>query len=86
MRLEVENNAPINLTVDSCLVDASLDSSIVIREVQATPYTGEYIVTPSAETQTLHTADLLMAQNVTINPIPSNYGLISWNGSFLTVS
>lgn len=49
-------------------------------------YTGSYTVTPSAETQTLETAELYMTGNITINPIPSNYGLITWNGSVLTVS
>ena len=50
------------------------------------PYTGEYTITPSAETQTLSTEGLMMTSNVTVNPIPSNYGLITWNGSTLTVS
>ena len=49
-------------------------------------YQGSYEVTPSAETQVLHTTGKNMSQNVVINPIPSNYGLISWNGSVLTVS
>lgn len=50
------------------------------------PYTGDYTVTPTGETQTLSTAGLMMTENVTVNPIPSNYGLITWNGSTLTVS
>lgn len=49
-------------------------------------YTGEYTITPSAETQILETADMLMTNNITINPIPTNYGLITWNGYTLTVS
>lgn len=49
-------------------------------------YTGPYEVTPSSETQTLDTDAFYMNGNVTINPIPSNYGLITWNGSTLTVS
>ena len=49
-------------------------------------YEGEYEVTPSEETQTLATDSLYMRSNITINPIPSNYGLITWNGSTLTVS
>ena len=50
------------------------------------PYLGETEVTPSAETQILPTDGLMMTSNVTVNPIPSNYGLITWNGSTLTVS
>ena len=49
-------------------------------------YEGPYEVTPSEETQTLATDSLYMRGNITINPIPSNYGLITWNGSTLTVS
>ena len=54
--------------------------------VDVDDYTGVYTVTPSAETQVLPTNGLRMLDNVTINPIPSNYGLITWNGSVLTVS
>lgn len=50
------------------------------------PYTGAYEVTPGTEAQTLQTADRYMSQNVTINPIPSNYGLVTWDGAALTVS
>lgn len=49
-------------------------------------YTGATEITPSQETQTLPTADTVVLENIVINPIPSNYGLITWNGSTLTVS
>lgn len=49
-------------------------------------YTGAYEVTPTQGTQVLDTRNLMMTSNVTVNPIPSNYGLITWNGSYLTVS
>jgi len=52
----------------------------------APEYSGAYEVTPSQETQILETAGLKMTDNVTVNPIPSNYGLITWNGAALTVS
>lgn len=51
-----------------------------------TEYTGRYEVTPSSETQVLPTANRIAHQNIVVNPIPSNYGLITWNGSTLTVS
>lgn len=50
------------------------------------PYEGAYAVTPSAQAQTLSTRNLRMTDDVTIAPIPSNYGLITWDGSTLTVS
>ncbi len=54
--------------------------------IESDTYEGRYMVTPSHETQILSTKDLLMKNNVTINPIPSNYGLITWDGSVLTVT
>ena len=64
--------------------DADFRSLQTIVDVD--DYTGAYVVTPSAETQTLPTNGLRMLDNVTIGPIPSDYGHISWNGSVLTVS
>ena len=52
----------------------------------AEPYEGTYEVTPTTSTQVLATAGKKLAEDITINPIPSNYGLITWNGSSLTVS
>lgn len=49
-------------------------------------YEGSYEVTPQAEAQTLATANRAMREDLVINPIPSNYGLITWNGQVLTVS
>lgn len=54
--------------------------------IYPSPYTRAYEVTPTQETQTLPTEGLMMSHDVVINPIPSNYGLITWNGSTLTVS
>ena len=49
-------------------------------------YDGTYEVTPSSEEQQLLTANKTLESNVVIHPIPSNYGLITWNGAVLTVS
>lgn len=49
-------------------------------------YDGPYEVTPGEEEQTLFTAQKTMAQDVVIAPIPSNYGLITYNGSTITIS
>ena len=51
-----------------------------------TPYSGPYEVTPSESTQVLETAYHKLAANVVVNPIPSNYGLVTWNGSTITIS
>lgn len=52
----------------------------------ASPYSGDYTVTPSAQAQTLETGGHVLLSNITVEAIPSNYGLITWNGSTITVS
>ena len=48
-------------------------------------YTGETTVIPGEETQILNTAGLMVSENITIEPIPSNYGRIAYNGTALLV-
>ncbi len=55
-------------------------------DVYHTSYTGETTVTPSTSAVVLLTSGYKMDTNITVEPIPSNYGLITWNGSVLTVS
>ena len=50
------------------------------------PYSGSYSVTPGETAQMLPTASRMLSQNVTVAPIPSNYGLITWDGARITVS
>lgn len=65
----------------------TIEGVLTIPEFVLPPaYTGTYEVTPSSETQTLDTDSFYMTGNIIINPIPDNYGLITWNGSTLTVS
>lgn len=63
----------------------SLQSDMTyLREAEA--YEGPTTFTPTDQTQTILIAGQTPAENITINPIPSNYGKITWNGSVLTVS
>ena len=50
------------------------------------PYEGEYEATPSQQVQVFYTQNLRMTDNFTVNPIPSNYGLVTWNGSVMTIT
>ena len=75
------------ISVEAESGEKSVDvSSEPITITGTEPYEGEYHVTPTQSTQTLLTEGLRMTQNVTIDPIPNNYGLITWNGSIITVS
>ena len=53
--------------------------------VGGVPYSGTYSITPSEEAQTLQTSMRTLSGDVTIQPIPSNYGRIAWDGSKITV-
>lgn len=78
--------------VESDAASFSLSSSDDIAfsigaEIYASnPYHGEYVVIPSEEVQTLQTGDCLLRQDVRIEPIPNNYGLITYDGTAITVS
>lgn len=62
-------------------------AAIGIPEVVDTPaYDGPYEFTPSAAAQVITIGGLRATSNITINPVPSNYGLVTWNGAYLTIS
>ena len=56
------------------------------RYIGADYFHGEYEYTPTQETQVVEIADKTALENIVINPIPSNYGKITWDGAVLTVS
>lgn len=59
---------------------------IAVNTIAGEHYTGETDFTPSAEAQTIRTTGLIMDGDIIVEPIPSNYGLITWNGSYIRVS
>lgn len=61
-------------------------ASPVVERIVSDPYDGPVEVIPSGEAQTLATNGKQMLSDITVAPIPQNYGLITWNGSTLTVS
>jgi hypothetical protein len=74
---------PVSIEDPGASLDA--ESVIVIHEGEV-PYTGRYTFTPSVETQTVPIGGKTASRDIIINPIPDNYGLITWNGAILTVS
>ena len=75
---------PMVVSGSGIVVGMNISATYGIMPVDT--YDGETTVTPSDKEQALPTAGLFMKSDVIINPIPSNYGLIEWNGSTLTVS
>lgn len=78
--------AKVNVNLSTNPLRTSTGTPVARVFVERPLYEGPVEVTPSSEAQVLETKNLRMDENVTINPIPSNYGLITWNGSTITVS
>ncbi len=76
----------VKVSINSSNMGINVGSSIAREILDTYPYEGEYIVDPTTETQILLTKNLRMIDNLVINPIPNNYGLVTWNGSFLVIS
>lgn len=70
-----------------CKVSANFDgeygSYMAVGTTAA--YTGPTVVVPNEHTQILETAKLVVPENITVLPIPSNWGRISWNGMYILV-
>lgn len=65
----------------------TIKATLTVPSVIGTqPYTGDYVWTPAEQEQTIEINGLKATDNITIDPIPSNYGLITYNGSTITVS
>lgn len=81
--MKVMSNAQsVNLRGFSNIAAASLKPG----ENTTIYYGGSYEFTPTDTTQTILINGMTARENIIINPIPSNYGLVTWNGSTLTIS
>lgn len=77
----------VNLDViESAELYLEEDCRIVIKPVDVPVYEGEYEFTPSQNEQIVEISDKLAKENIIINPIPNNYGLVTWNGGIITIS
>ena len=86
-RIELKGN--INVRSPSISGGTSMERVEVLGDVyipHAKVYDGEYEVTPTTSTQVLDTGGMIMKENIVVKPIPHNYGLVTWNGSVLTIT
>lgn len=79
-----ETTIPFDITSNTVSLDVDIGMRMTV--VDAENYDGEYVFTPTTSSQTVHIAKKRAMENIIINPIPQNYGLITWNGTTLTVS
>lgn len=86
-RLRIDTgSATIPLKVGGTGGAVRAEVSPPFKPVYPDAYPGPYEVTPSSEAQVLLTTHTTMTGDLVVNPIPSNYGLITWDGAVLTVS
>lgn len=83
LRIETDTDALLTLEgIESAVLHAEATTYVDTAGI----YDGSYEWTPTQQTQTIPIAGEKAITDITINPIPSNYGLITWDGSTLTVS
>lgn len=70
---------------DTTELNLEVGNALIMSDVFPT-YSGPYEVTPSPEIQVLSTRNRVLVDRITIAPIPQNYGLVTYNGSSITVS
>lgn len=75
---------PIQLEDDNQLIPMSYTAPIqIIQGVDW--YDGSYDFIPTEQAQTIQISDKTARANIIIEPIPSNYGRITYNGSTILV-
>lgn len=62
------------------------DLQTLTEQVEHESYQGSYNITPTRNRQVLDTASKIMLQDLIVEPIPQNYGLITYNGFEIMVS
>lgn len=78
------NTGAVPMTVNPTTANLELALNVIYENAPA--FAGAYEYTPTNSAQVIPILGRRATQNITINPIPSNYGLITWNGATLTVS
>lgn len=82
----VQLNQPIRMTVKDLNEPARMGVQTPIVTSSVEDYTGPYAVTPGDSRQVLRTNNRRTTQDIVVEPIPQNYGKITYNGSVITVS
>ena len=75
---------PMKVATTTVQLVAKVDAKFEV--INHETYKGDCEFTPSSETQIVQTKDKVLLENIVINPIPQNYGLITYNGSVITIT
>ena len=80
-------NGPTEFMIDDDEdpVPFEVDGTVIVSEGFPV-YGGAVQIVPGPEEQVLDTQYMTVMDNITVAPIPKNYGLITYNGRTITVS
>lgn len=81
-----ESTQQVALEVASSVETFALGLATAIQVVTGEHYSGAVEVVPGDEDVVLETAGLFVDDQITVRAVPSNYGLITWDGRTITVS
>lgn len=79
-------NATATIMQNMVEADASLTTNITHYHSEYPDYEGEITFTPTQETQIIPTRYTVLLSDITINPIPSNYGRITYSGGIISIT
>lgn len=86
LTFKVEEEPPVGFYVGPAPeASFSIDCYAVIYDALPA-YEGPVEVTPGGVSQVLLTTGKSLYSDIVVNPVPSNYGLITWDGTIITVS
>ena len=96
VRISIEKAVPdIRMTVSRAAKDIRIAVERAERQIslevnrggQYFPeYEGPLLITPGVQAQTIPKKYRVLMRNIVVGPVPSNYGLITYNGRTITVS
>lgn len=85
IHFSVEETEPLEWGIGNRTLEWKPSEYVKVR-AESAEYEGSYEATPSDSEQVFQTEGFSMAHDFIVHPIPSNYGLIQWNGTVITVS
>lgn len=91
MKLPIEVNVDVvetqhHIGVECAGGSRAINANVAAQLLVYPPYEGPLTIIPTDEDQILDTSLKTMRGNLVVKAIPQNYGLISWNGSYLTIT
>lgn len=79
-----DETLPMDVTSSEETFSMDIGAEYAIASVDQ--YEGSYEFTPSEQAQTISISGEMATRDIVVNPIPNNYGLITYNGTTITVS